>query len=143
MTSSLRLGEATALLYGAKSSSFFKKSGAKADHDWQCFSLVFKERPLDFAATNLEQLLDWYLALASLLPRSEEPLLDERGLRARIDAQIAGLTRTRGLLDQCIGCGCLSLKKCGLYNAQDKAAQRGAGPRYVLGDRAGEIAEVT
>ena len=64
------------------------------------------------------------------------------GLRERIDAQIAALARTRELLDQCIGCGCLSLKKCGLYNREDKAAQRGAGPRYLLGDRAGEIAEV-
>ena len=63
-------------------------------------------------------------------------------LRARIDARISALERTRELLDQCIGCGCLSLKKCGLYNAQDKAAQRGAGPRYLLGDRAREIAEV-
>ena len=64
------------------------------------------------------------------------------GLRARIDGQIVALQRTRELLDGCIGCGCLSLKKCGLYNARDKAAQRGAGPRYVLGDRAGEIGEV-
>lgn len=64
------------------------------------------------------------------------------GLRARIDAQLAALTRTRELLDQCIGCGCLSLKKCGLYNREDKAAQRGAGPRYLIGDRAGEIAEI-
>ena len=63
-------------------------------------------------------------------------------LRARIDGQIAALERTRELLGTCIGCGCLSLNTCGLYNAQDKAAQRGAGPRYVLGDRAGEIAEV-
>lgn len=63
-------------------------------------------------------------------------------LRARIDAQIAALERTRKLLGTCIGCGCLSLKKCGLYNREDKAAQRGAGPRYLLGDRAGEIAEV-
>src|SRR3546814_20766552 len=61
------------------------------------------------------------------------------GLRARIDARIAALTRTRGLLDQCIGCGCLSLKKCGLYNREAKAAQRGAGPRHVIGDRAGEV----
>ena len=64
------------------------------------------------------------------------------GLRARIDAQLAALMRTRELLDQCIGCGCLSLKKCGLYNREDKAAQRGAGPRYVIGDRSGEIAEI-
>ena len=64
------------------------------------------------------------------------------GLRVRIAEQIAALQRTQDLLDNCIGCGCLSLKKCGLYNRDDKAAQRGAGPRYLLGDRAGEIAEV-
>ncbi|HKX89333.1 MAG TPA: redox-sensitive transcriptional activator SoxR [Sphingopyxis sp.] len=64
------------------------------------------------------------------------------GLRVRIAEQIAALQRTQDLLDNCIGCGCLSLKKCGLYNRDDKAAQRGAGPRYVLGDRSGEIAEV-
>lgn len=64
------------------------------------------------------------------------------GLRARIDARISALERTRELLDNCIGCGCLSLKTCALYNREDKAAQRGAGPRYLLGDRAGEIAEV-
>jgi len=64
------------------------------------------------------------------------------GLRARIDAQIVALARTRELLDNCIGCGCLSLKNCGLYNREDKAAQCGAGPRYLLGDRAMEIAEV-
>ena len=63
-------------------------------------------------------------------------------LRARIDAQIAALARTRELLGNCIGCGCLSLKKCGLYNPGDKAAQRGAGPRYLLGDRRGGVAEV-
>lgn len=63
-------------------------------------------------------------------------------LHARIEAQIAALERTRELLGNCIGCGCLSLKKCGLYNRGDKASQRGAGPRYLLGDRAGEIAEV-
>src|SRR3546814_4395190 len=33
------------------------------------------------------------------------------GLGARIDAQIAALERTRELLGNCIGCGCLSLKK--------------------------------
>ena len=64
------------------------------------------------------------------------------GLRSRIDAQIVALERTRELLGNCIGCGCLSLKKCALYNREDKAAQRGAGPRYLLGDRTGEIAEV-
>ncbi len=60
-------------------------------------------------------------------------------LRAALDARIAALTRTRALLDGCIGCGCLSLKKCALYNPGDRAAALGAGPRFVLGDRyAGE-----
>jgi MerR family redox-sensitive transcriptional activator SoxR len=64
-----------------------------------------------------------------------------RHLRDRIDAQIETLQRTRERLGDCIGCGCLSLQRCALYNARDKAAQRGAGPRYLLGDRPGDIAD--
>ena len=60
-------------------------------------------------------------------------------LRAELDRQIAALEQTRDNLDGCIGCGCLSLDKCALYNVADKAASRGAGPRYTMGDRAGEI----
>jgi MerR family redox-sensitive transcriptional activator SoxR len=54
-----------------------------------------------------------------------------RGLQARIDARIAALTRTRANLDGCIGCGCLSLKRCALYNPGDQAAREGTGPRYA------------
>ncbi|OQW77680.1 MAG: redox-sensitive transcriptional activator SoxR [Proteobacteria bacterium ST_bin13] len=57
-----------------------------------------------------------------------------KDIRAIIDDRIATLTRTRDLLDGCIGCGCLSLERCGLYNPGDRAAKRGAGARYVLGD---------
>lgn len=56
------------------------------------------------------------------------------GIRALIDDRIAVLTRTRDLLDGCIGCGCLSLERCALYNPGDRAGKRGAGPRYILGD---------
>jgi MerR family redox-sensitive transcriptional activator SoxR len=56
-------------------------------------------------------------------------------LRATLDDRIAALTRTRNLLDGCIGCGCLSLKKCALYNPGDRVAKFGAGPRFVLGDK--------
>ena len=83
-----RLTEATALLHGAKSSTFFKQKGVKADQDWQCFSLVFKDRTLDFAAANVGLLLDWYLALGALLPHSTEQILDEEQLRARISSQM-------------------------------------------------------
>lgn len=59
-------------------------------------------------------------------------------LKTRLDTQIAQLQQTRENLDSCIGCGCLSLKTCALYNPQDKAAARGAGPRYTMGDRASQ-----
>ncbi|MCU1353909.1 MAG: transcriptional regulator, MerR family, partial [Acidimicrobiales bacterium] len=39
-----------------------------------------------------------------------------RTWRARLDEQIAVLERLRDELDSCIGCGCLSLKACRLYN---------------------------
>lgn len=40
----------------------------------------------------------------------------------------------RARLDGCIGCGCLSLKTCALYNPRDRAKRNGPGPRYLLGD---------
>lgn len=52
-------------------------------------------------------------------------------IRERIDAQIAGLEKIREDLDGCIGCGCLSLNKCALYNAGDKWGESGAGPRVL------------
>jgi MerR family redox-sensitive transcriptional activator SoxR len=52
----------------------------------------------------------------------------------RIDEQIADLERLRRKLSSCIGCGCLSLRKCGLYNPDDTASAGGPGARYLLGD---------
>ena len=37
-------------------------------------------------------------------------------------------------LSSCIGCGCLSLQACRLYNPDDRARVLGQGPRYLLGD---------
>ena len=58
-----------------------------------------------------------------------------RAMRKGIDAKIAQLERTRDRLDGCIGCGCLSLAKCKLYNPEDRAGLKGPGPRLVLEDR--------
>ncbi len=56
-----------------------------------------------------------------------------------LDARIALLERTRDMLDGCIGCGCLSLDRCALYNPGDRASRAGAGPRFLLGNRASEF----
>jgi len=45
----------------------------------------------------------------------------------------------RDRLDGCIGCGCLSLDRCALYNPGDRAARGGAGPRFLLGDNAADF----
>jgi MerR family redox-sensitive transcriptional activator SoxR len=54
--------------------------------------------------------------------------------RDQLDARITNLQKMREQLSGCIGCGCLSLKRCALYNPGDRAAKKGAGPRYLLGD---------
>jgi MerR family transcriptional regulator, redox-sensitive transcriptional activator SoxR len=55
-------------------------------------------------------------------------------MRDLLNDHIAELSRTRDLLNGCIGCGCLSLKNCALYNPKDRIADNGTGPRFVLGD---------
>lgn len=51
-----------------------------------------------------------------------------------IEARISQLEELKASLSGCIGCGCLSLKRCGLYNPQDRIGRRGSGARFLLGD---------
>jgi MerR family redox-sensitive transcriptional activator SoxR len=73
------------------------------------------------------------LPLGRAPTRADWQRISER-LRERLDARIALLQRTRDRLDGCIGCGCLSLDVCALYNPDDRVGSAGAGPRYLLGD---------
>lgn len=57
-----------------------------------------------------------------------------RKFRKTLDERIAMMERMRDRLDGCIGCGCLSLKVCSLYNPDDKARRLGTGPRYIVSD---------
>jgi MerR family transcriptional regulator, redox-sensitive transcriptional activator SoxR len=57
-----------------------------------------------------------------------------RAWRRELDARIATLEAIRGRLTGCIGCGCLSLRRCALINPGDEAAARGAGAHYLLRD---------
>lgn len=61
--------------------------------------------------------------------------------RKVIETRVAQLQRTLDDLDGCIGCGCLSLSKCALYNPEDRAARNGAGPRFILVSRAVAMAD--
>lgn len=64
-----------------------------------------------------------------------------KGFSVDIDQRIAELTQLRDTLSGCIGCGCLSLKHCAIWNPDDGAATLGDGPRYLLGNSSADVVD--
>ncbi len=76
-------------------------------------------------------------AVLATLPEGRSPSFSDwqqvsRNMRGQIDLRIQMLSRARSKLEDCIGCGCMSLQKCQLYNKDDRAGTGGPGPRFVL-----------
>lgn len=76
--------------------------------------VAFAQVPVDAAPTKAQ----W-----TRMSAAWQPLLDHR---------IADLEKVRDNLNNCVGCGCLSMTQCGLYNPQDTLAGTGAGPRRLF-----------
>lgn len=88
------------------------------------------------AAQNVGLSLAEIRAALATLPDGRTPTARDwtrlsAGWRERLDEQIAALTQLRDGLDQCIGCGCLSLDRCALSNPGDAAAADGPGARWL------------
>src|SRR3954470_16943849 len=88
------------------------------------------------AGRNVGLALEEIAAALAALPEGRTPTRADwirlsRAWQARLDEQIAALQALRNDLGSCIGCGCLSLRRCVLSNPGDVAAQDGAGPRYL------------
>lgn len=101
--------------------------------DIRRLSFVRIAQGLGFPLAELAQVL-------AGLPQGRPPSREDwarigSGFRAQIDARIAALEGLRDRLDSCIGCGCLSLDKCALWNPGDVAARHGPGARWLMGDR--------
>jgi MerR family redox-sensitive transcriptional activator SoxR len=99
------------------------------------------------AAQRVGLTLDDIRAALVTLPAGRTPTKADwerlsRSWRPLLDARIAELERLRDELTSCIGCGCLSLHSCALFNPHDRAARLGPGPRYLLGDTAADAAAV-
>lgn len=93
-------------------------------------SFILIAQKLGLALSEIE-------AQLAALPNERTPNLGDwqrisRSMRAAIDEKMNLLGRARNQLDQCIGCGCLSLEKCRLYNKDDRLGLKGPGPRAVL-----------
>ena len=83
--------------------------------------------------------LDEIRAALDSLPESRTPTKADWARlsahwRKRLDDQITLMQRLRDQLTGCIGCGCLSLRRCTLFNPDDRWAAAGPGPRILLGD---------
>jgi len=80
-------------------------------------------------------LLDIKAALAALPAARAPSRTDWKRLstvwRADLDQRIAQLEKLRDMLDDCIGCGCLSIDRCRLRNPADRLAAQGPGPRRL------------
>src|SRR5579862_9255797 len=101
------------------------------------FALIAQQLGLSLAEIEAE---------LSTLPLGRAPTLADwraigERMRGALAAKIAMLQRTHELLDGCIGCGCLSLDRCALYNPNDRAAKAGPGPRFLLGDKASDFTD--
>jgi MerR family redox-sensitive transcriptional activator SoxR len=88
------------------------------------------------AAQNVGLSLDEIRAALATLPDARTPTKADwerlsRTWRGRLNEQIDGLIRLRDGLTSCIGCGCLSLRRCALSNPDDVIAAAGPGPRYL------------
>jgi len=116
--------------------SAFRNAGGHrrfARADIRRLSFVLIAQQFGFSISQIRQQLD-------SIPNARNPGKDDwarisKEFRAELDQRIETLTLLRDKLDGCIGCGCLSLEKCALYNPGDRAAAKGTGPRYLLGDK--------
>lgn len=100
--------------------------------DIRRLSFVIISQSLGFSIAEIRE------ALSSLpahrAPDKRDWARISRRFGAVLDDRIAQMQALRARLDGCIGCGCLSLKTCALYNPRDRARRHGAGPRYLMGD---------
>jgi len=87
-------------------------------------------------AQNMSYSLAQIKHLLSTLPDNRTPTQADWAklstvFNRHIEEKIAALTSLKTSLEGCIGCGCLSLERCRLYNTNDKVAARGSGAQLL------------
>ncbi len=103
--------------------------------DIRRLSFVMIAQQFGFSLPEIRGLLDTLPARRAPTPEDWAAIAGR--FRDRLDARIETLRKLRDNLDGCIGCGCLSLPKCKLYNPEDRVSAKGTGPRYLMGDSPG------
>ena len=88
------------------------------------------------AAQSFGYTLPQIKEILSILPDKRTPTLGDwqtlsANFKTELDRKIRALEKLRDTLDGCIGCGCLSLSTCQLYNKDDWAGQQGDGAQFL------------
>lgn len=133
--SAIRFYEAKGLIRATRTASGQRRFARAAIRR---LSFIRIAQGLGFSLPEIRVVLD--SLPAGRTPTAADWARISRHFRAALDQRIATLQKLRDDLDGCIGCGCLSLENCRLYNPGDAAAARGPGPRYLMGDDAWDIA---
>lgn len=100
--------------------------------DIRRLSFILISQQLGFPLEDIRQHLN-------ALPQERTPTAKDwqkisRSFRKVLDERIELATRMRDRLDGCIGCGCLSLDHCELYNPADRVRRFGVGPQHLIRD---------
>lgn len=100
--------------------------------DIRRLSFVMIAQNLGFTISEIREVLRG-------LPEGRTPTKADWGriskqFRRDLDQRIEQMHLLRKRLDGCIGCGCLSMKACSLYNPDDAIQRKGKGPRFLMGD---------
>jgi MerR family redox-sensitive transcriptional activator SoxR len=92
-------------------------------------SFILVAQRFGFSLSEIKDIL-------SSLPNNRTPTTKDwetlaQQFKVVLDQQIADLQILKSKLTSCIGCGCLSLERCKLYNPDDEVAKGGSGPRLL------------
>ena len=122
-TSALRFYEAEGLIAGSR------RAGGHRQYPRHVLRRVAFIRAAQVVGLSLPQIK----AALATLPEGRTPTKADwtrlsAGWAPLLDERIAALQRLRTRLTGCIGCGCLSLKACALYNPEDAVSKTGSGP---------------
>ena len=124
--SAIRFYETHGIVHPVRNAGGHRRYGR---HDLRRLSFVMAAQGLGFGLAEIA-------AHLAPLPAHKAPTKADwtriaTGFRRDIAARIAALQELGDKLDGCIGCGCLSLRACQLYNPDDAKAAEGPGPRNL------------
>ena len=128
-TSALRFYEAQGLIESERTAGNQRRFRR---HELRRIALIRAAQSLGLTLHEISEALDSLPGRRSPTKADWERLAGQ--WRSTIDERIAALQLLRDEVSSCIGCGCLWLQSCGLYNAGDPPASRGHGARYLMGD---------